>query len=582
MAGGKRQNYEALDDEILSHKLSETIGRFCRLLNEGAGRKKCKCPFHHEKTPSLHLDDNKGLWHCFGCGEGGNVFTFLQKIRGYDFKQAVDELCEFFSIDKSKYIVVVENANNNDNDITFYEITEVVAKYYQECLAKNKEAISYLKDIRGMNNDTLEEFGFGVAENDYESLVSHCVKNGVSVEDLILCGIVKQDEQNKDKKWLFFRDRIIIPIRNEQGKIVAFGGRIYKSGDNGAKYLNSSENIFFKKGSLLFNFDKAKRNLKQENSLIVVEGYMDAVALWQSGIKTAVAPLGTSITGNHLAKIFNYCKEPIFLFDSDEAGKKASIRACEMIFAILEVGFIPKFCCLDGAKDVDEFLRKYTREDLQERLKNASELQDFIFEMKSRKYNFDDPNHKGICQKEIFDLVALIPDENLRRVFREHFRKKFFFDKKKNASSNRDSGFWKHQFSSSKNYQMSPIEPVKNESLDFMEKKVVAMLLQGDFLKKEEYFLENVLSKLSKKNQALFYNLKEKDKEERQSFIKNKTQVGDGKYDFERINDFLLSLEIKKIEISNLPQSVKLNEIQKILDKKKQAILKTFEGYDEI
>ena len=250
----QRRNYEALNDEILSHKLSETIGRFCRLQNEGAGRKKCRCPFHHEKTPSFHLDDNKGLWHCFGCGEGGNVFTFLQKIRGYDFKQAVDELCEFFSIDKSKYIAITDSYNANEKGLTFYQITDVVARYYQECLAMNEEAYSYLRDIRCINNDILKEFCFGVAENDYEGLISYCAKNGVSVDDLILCGIVKQDEQNKDKKWLFFRDRIIIPIRNEQGKIVAFGGRIYKHGDNGAKYLNSSENFFFQKRQLVIQF----------------------------------------------------------------------------------------------------------------------------------------------------------------------------------------------------------------------------------------------------------------------------------------------------------------------------------------
>ncbi len=570
-----RYNYDAINDEILSHKLSETIGRFCRLHNEGAGRKKCCCPFHHEKTPSFHLDDVKGLWHCFGCGEGGNVFTFIQKVKSCDFKQAVDELCEFFAIDRSKYIIKTEDEKAEDFRQKFIKTMDAVVEYYSNCLNNNNEALNYLISIRNLSEETLKEFNFGLANNDKQALIEFCSKDDIVEEDLLNCGIIKVSETDKSNKYLFFRDRIIIPIRNERGRVVAFGGRVYKNGDNGAKYLNSSENIFFKKKNILFNLNKAKKHLNAENNLIVVEGYMDAISLWQYGFKTAVAPLGTSITIEHLMKIFNYCKEPIFLFDSDEAGKKALVRACEMVFPMLKVGIIPRFCYLDGAKDVDEFLKKFSRDSLQERLQQADKIQDFIFKMKSSNYDLEDPNQKGIFQKEIFDLVALINDENLRRVFKEHFKKKFFFDKK---GFNSNGVFKKSKVGFKK---VNEVSPSKNDSLDFLEKQILSVLLTDDFLKKDEYFIENILTKLSKKNQNLFYKLQQENEGIRRSFIGRFSVNNNGLYNQNRIDDFLFALEIKKVEVSNLPQSIKTSEIQKLLDKKKEVILKSFKGYDE-
>ena len=297
---------------------------------------------HHEKTPSFHLDDNKGLWHCFGCGEGGNIFTFIQKIKGCDFPRAVDELCDIFGIDKRKYIIY-QDEEEAEKSKNFYQTMEIVAEFYKENLRQNQDALDYLHIVRGLSDKTLEGFGFGLADNDINKILQYCIGKGCCEQDLIKCGIIKEPE-NEDgferRKYLFFRDRIMIPIHNSQGKIVAFGGRVYKAGDDGAKYLNSSENDYFKKGNILFNFNRAKRNLKKDNYLIIVEGYMDAIALYSHGFNTAIAPLGTSITEEHLNTILNYCDKPLFLFDSDNAGQKASMRACEMLFSMLNTGKI--------------------------------------------------------------------------------------------------------------------------------------------------------------------------------------------------------------------------------------------------
>ena len=440
-------NYTALNDEILSHRLSDVIGRYCHLQNEGAGRKKCRCPFHHEKTPSFHLDDNKGLWHCFGCGEGGNIFTFIQKIKGCDFPRAVDELCDIFGIDKKKYIVYqdVEEVEKSKN---FYQTMEIVAEFYKENLQNNQEALDYLHIIRGLDNNILEEFGFGLADNDINKILDFCKNRGANEQNLIDCGIIKesQNSMEENKKYLFFRDRIIIPIHNAQGKIVAFGGRIYKSGDENAKYLNSSENWYFKKGNLLFNFNRAKKHLNKDNYLIIVEGYMDAIALYSHGFTTAIAPLGTSITENHLKTILSYSQQPVFLFDSDNAGQKASMRACDMLFSFIKVGVLPKFCTLSGAKDADEFLKKYTKQDLEEQLQNALNINTFLFENKAKNFTLTDPNQIAILQKEIFETNRKITDDILRENYKIFFTEKLNEIKEKNKNN-----LWKK----SKNKQFS-------------------------------------------------------------------------------------------------------------------------------
>ena len=247
-----------------------------------------------------------------------------------------------------------------------------------------------------------KEQKLGLVKNNIAELISYCKKNNIEEKDIINTGVIKNKHTASsfdDDKYLFFRNRIMIPIHNTNGKIVAFGGRIYKNDDKTAKYLNSSENDFFKKGQILFNLHRAKMNLNKDNSLIVVEGYMDTITLWQNAFKTAIAPLGTSITETHLKTIINFCKTPIFIFDSDIAGQKAAIRCCEMLFPILQTGIIPKFLTLQSAKDCDEFLNKFSKESLKRQIDNAIEINEFLFQQKIKKYNVKNPNQKAQFQK---------------------------------------------------------------------------------------------------------------------------------------------------------------------------------------
>ena len=591
-----KYNYDELNNEILSHRLSDIVGKFVHLKREGAGRHKCCCPFHHEKTPSFHLDDYKGLWHCFGCGEGGNIFTFIQKIKNCDFPQAVDDLCEMCGIDKTKYITV-QNAEEVEKTKNFYQTMEIVAQYYKDNLLQNQEALDYLLNIRELQQETLEEFNFGLADDDINKLINYCKLRDISEEQLVNCGILKESDKfeidnNGERiknRYLFFKNRIMIPIHNQQNKIVAFGGRIYKTNDDGAKYLNSGENWYFKKGNLLFNFNRVKKKLNKDNYVIIVEGYMDAIALWQNDIQTAIAPLGTSITDFHLKTIFSYCQQPVFLFDSDTAGQKASVRACEMIFSMIKVGIVPKFCTLKGAKDVDEFLKKYTKQELFEQLEQADEINKFIFKNKTKQFNLENPNQVAILQKTLLELTNKITDPVLKENYKNYFHnelKKITLNNEKNNNklankNNVKTNFKKTSFYNFQDNQKYETPALNTDSVDFLEKKIIALFLSSKELLEDIDNNDNFLSRLSPKNQQLLTNLLEKEENLKKNFCNKylkevlehnnlmETNLNFYKKIFENLS---IQWELAKIDTSNLPNEIKLEERKKIIMKKKEML----------
>ena len=585
-------------EEIISFPISSVIGRYCNLTNESGGRKKCRCPFHHEKTPSFFLDDRKGLWHCFGCGEGGNVFQFIQKIKGCDFKTSIDELCDILSIDKTKYQVIFEK-DKHDKIQIFYKTMEVICDFYQKELQNDDDAKKYITMIRNVDEKTQKDFLFGLANNDINNLVTFCKNNQISKDNLMECGIIKRKAENLNDFYLFFRNRIIIPIHNHQGKIVAFGGRVYKQESSNfisAKYLNSGDSDFFKKGEILFNFYRARRNLKNNDAdflknFIIVEGYMDVISLWQNGFYTAVAPLGTSITDKHLTTILQYCKSPIFIFDSDKAGIKASIRTCEMLFKMLDVGIIPRFCTLKGAKDVDEFLKKYSKQQLIEQMNSAKEMHDFLFEYKTSNLDFNNPNLISIAQKEINLLLEKIPNEIIKKNYILFFKDKFYsilsqnkygknnFIKNKNFL-NKNITYSKQINNKSYNLKNSILN-IEN-SLDYLEKKIIAILLLENKLITNK-ITEGVMLRMNIENQKIFENILEKEEKYKIEFIKKyieKKNIENSSC-FDEIKSLLNATitewEIVKINNSNMPNEIKLEEKKKILENKKKILLRDCE-----
>jgi len=585
-----------LIEEIKSYRLSEVIGKFVRLQNEGSGRKKCCCPFHHEKTPSFHLDDRKGLYHCFGCNAGGNIFTFIKNIKQCNFPQAIDYLCEILNIDKSKYQTNFEkNTEQEQEHATFYQAMDAIAEYYKMCLNKNHDAYNYVKTIREINNETEKEFLFGVANDNLEELIKYCKSKNIDNNFLLKSGIIrsKQNITGEQYEYLFFRNRIMIPIHNQYGKIVAFGGRIYKPNDNNAKYLNSNDNGYFKKGNILFNFHRAKKYIGNTSNnhikqLIIVEGYMDAISLWQAGFRTAIAPLGTSITENHLRTIFNYCQDPIFLFDNDNAGKKATIRACEMIFSMLQIGYLPKICTLCGAKDVDEFLKKYSNNELQKQLDNAKEINKFIFDVKKQNYELTNPNSLSLMQKNIYELVNTIPDEilkkNYRNFYKNEFNKIITNDNvlhKNTYHYNKYQNFQKkyQETENQKKYTQFLSNPsIHSISIDFLEKQIISLLLKMPDLQDDLDTDESVISKLSPKNQQLLADLNKNTDEQKQLFynqyINNSLCKNEQTTDTQKcmFDNLVIQWKLVKTENNNLSSDVSNQERKKILENKKKML----------
>ena len=566
-------NYEELVNEIKTFSISNVIGRYVKLKHSGAGKWLCLCPFHHEKTPSCNIDDREGFFKCFGCGEGGDVIKFIEKIKGCDFKQAVDCLCDLLGIDKAKYIVktTLKQQNIIDKQQVFVNTTKIVAEYYRNNLLSNKEAYSYVLNIRNLNEDTIKEFLIGFADNDVAGLLNFCKQNNVCEEDVISAGILRQSLKTEYNggKYLFFRDRIMIPIHNASGKIVAFGGRIFKANDNNAKYLNSPENDYFKKGSLLFNLNRAKKFLDRNNALIIVEGYMDVISLWQAGIKTAVAPLGTSITEKHLATILNICKTPIFVFDSDVAGQRASIRACEMLMPMLKTGILPRFCTLNGAKDVDEFLQKYSAESLRGQFDIADEINVFLFKSKLQQYDIKNPNQKAKLEKELNDCISKIDDDILKKNYKDFFRKTLWkvisadFGNKKQYvnSTNNNFGFLQNKINTSK------------LNIDIIEKQIVACILKKQELMDNEDFIDNVLMKMNKKNRNIIDDLPN-DKDRCEIFLQKYLPNINNDEIVELFNSLLLVHKSFLVSRANIGDAVKDAEKRKIIEKKKKMLEK--------
>ena len=364
----------------------------------------------------------------------------------------------------------------------------------------------------------------------------------------------------------------MIPIHNASGKIVAFGGRIFKTNDNNAKYLNSPENDYFKKGSLLFNLNRAKKFLDRNNALIIVEGYMDVISLWQAGIKTAVAPLGTSITEKHLATILNICKTPIFVFDSDTAGQRASIRACEMLMPMLKTGILPRFCTLNCAKDVDEFLQKYSAESLRNQFDIADEINVFLFKNKVKQYDIKNPNQKAKLEKELNDCISKIDDDILKKNYKDFFRKTLWkvigadFGNKKQYvnSTNNNFGFLQNKINTSK------------LNIDIIEKQIVACILKKQELMDNEDFIDNVLIKMNKKNRNIIDDLPN-DKDRCEFFLQKYLPNINNDEIVELFNSLLLVHKSFLVSKANIGDAVKDAEKRKIIEKKKKMLDKQCE-----
>jgi DNA primase len=361
------------------------------------------CPFHKEKTPSFNVSRERQIFHCFGCGEGGDVFKFLMLYEKMSFTEAVRHLAARAGLSMP---AAERSGPERDDRSLLLKLHEAAARFYRHQLleqAGGRKALAYLKK-RGLTQKTIEERDLGYAPDRWSDLLEHLSRKGAKPEDLARAGLAVP---RKDGRGFYdrFRNRVMIPIRNESGKIVAFGARLLGPGE--PKYLNSSESIIYRKSYTLFDFDLAKEAIRKNGYAILMEGYFDCIQAREAGIDTAVASCGTSLTAGHARLLRRYIDRAVVNFDPDAAGEAATRRSIDLL---IEEGFQVSVLTLPEGEDPDSFIRNHGRDAYRERIEKASLFIEYLIDRGAARHSVGTPKGKADFLNEVLPTLARIPN----------------------------------------------------------------------------------------------------------------------------------------------------------------------------
>ena len=392
------------DSDIVS-----VINHYISLTKKG-NNYTCCCPFHEEKTPSFVVSPQKAIFHCFGCGAGGNVLTFIKDYEGLNFLEAVEKLAELNNV-----TVPRENTFGNDNFKKIYEINDIVANFYFDALKnpKHKSIVQYLKE-RGISGQTAKNFKIGFADFNQNELLK-ILQSKFSEKEILESGNFLKNEKGF---YPFLRNRVTFPIFNSTGKTIGFGGRV--TDDSMPKYLNSKDSKFFNKTRELYGFNNAKKDHKTED-FIVTEGYMDVVMLSEYGINNAVASLGTAFSQNHMNLMFKLRRKITFCFDSDEAGLKAAWRALQISLKNVVDDKTVRFLFLPEGYDPDSFVKENGEQEFYKKLDRAMVLESFAFQYLKRGKKLDSPEDIRQIIFEFKKILPLVTSEMLKETLMTKF-----------------------------------------------------------------------------------------------------------------------------------------------------------------
>jgi DNA primase len=392
------------DSDIVS-----VINHYISLTKKG-NNYTCCCPFHEEKTPSFVVSPQKAIFHCFGCGAGGNVLTFIKDYEGLNFVEAVEKLAELNNV-----TVPRENTFGNDNFTKIYEINDIVANFYFDALKNpnHKSIVQYLKE-RGISGQTAKNFKIGFADFNQNELLK-VLQSKFSEKEILESGNFLKNEKGF---YPFLRNRVTFPIFNSTGKTIGFGGRV--TDDSMPKYLNSKDSKFFNKTRELYGFNNAKKDHKTED-FIVTEGYMDVVMLSEYGINNAVASLGTAFSQNHMNLMFKLRRKITFCFDSDEAGLKAAWRALQISLKNVVDDKTVRFLFLPEGYDPDSFVKENGEKEFYKKLDRAMVLESFAFQYLKRGKKLDSPEDIRQIIFEFKKILPLVTSEMLKETLMTKF-----------------------------------------------------------------------------------------------------------------------------------------------------------------
>ena len=564
-----RYSDELIDEIRTSNDIVDIISQYVVLKRSGRNFFGL-CPFHKEKSPSFSVSPDKQIFHCFGCGKGGNVFHFISQIENVNFVESVGILAERAGI-------ALPTSDNGEDEqkqklkSKVYEINEIAANFYHENLYKptSKLAQDYVKK-RKLDNKTLKEFSIGYAGN-YDELYKELVKNGYTEQEMLASDLILKN--NKGQLFDRFRRRFMIPIKDVRDRVIAFGGRVLD--DSKPKYINSAEGIVYSKRRNLFGLNVAKKNKMEK--IIVVEGYMDAISLYQRGITNVVASLGTALTEQQGRLLGKYAQQIIIGYDADGAGQTATIRGLEIL---QNLGYDVRVLQLDdpSVKDPDEYVIKNGTGRFNRCVENSISLVEFKVKMLKKSLNINTASDKIKFLNEVAKIISKVDNNIEKEIYIERISKEYDVSKEAIYAQTNKIQYNSNQGSKILERRIAPVKQVKtdsfetNENLNRRENMIISLLLTENSHAYEN--LKNVITpkdfktNINKKIMQILYDEYEKGNS-------NINSILDTIKDEEMLNT-ITKIMADDYYITDVNKAIidiiKIYEKEKIVEEKKQII----------
>lgn len=412
---------DVLDQIRLRADIVDVVQSYVPTLKRMGRTWKACCPFHHEKTPSFIVNPDRGIFKCFGCGKGGNAFTFVMEMEKLDFPDAAEMLAR-------KYGVIIpetpktdagrgfhhEGANRNTRERLF-TLHEKLAAFYRNCLTSNPNTpVARYFAAREIPDEIAARFMIGASPDSWDAAIRFAKSQGFSEEELRTAGIVSSPEENPNRIYDRFRNRLMFPIWNEQGRIVGFSARSVEADPRGGKYVNTPETPIFTKGRILYALNFARKRIRETDQIVLCEGQMDAIAFHRAGIENAAAPQGTAFTQEQASMLKRHAKNIVLALDNDDAGRNAVFKDAKILAPL---GFAIRVAVFDGAKDADELLKKSGPEALRNAVGNAVDFFEFALQDAFRRVDPRTPAGKAAAANEVVNWLLQVEDEIVQATY---------------------------------------------------------------------------------------------------------------------------------------------------------------------